>query len=989
MNANDNLRNLFRHLDMDSTNGLVENESEALTGYQRHFYETVKGRLGINAVYFMRVNGEAAKIPVIYFRLIESYDTNIIAELHQMAWNLGEAPLLFVVTPEELLIFNNYVIPQYSNNVLDPEAALIEKLSFANEIEFERQIQFYKRINIESGEYWRRNNTRFQINNRVDSVLLKNLRYMRNELMKSIKNVAVVHCILGRTILIKYLEDRKDKNGTAAFPEGFYGQYYKGAKDFTDVLQDKRATYRLFNYFNEKFHGDMFPITEYEENHIQDSDIALLREFITGKIDLENSQYRLWSLYQFDLIPIQLISTIYEMLFQMEVEDDPSKNRRGTYYTPYHLVEMLVDEVYPWDGEYNEDLRVLDPACGSGVFLVEIYRRIISRWISTGHTTHVTPDVLTSLLEKHIFGVDLNLEAIRIASFSLCLVLCDYLEPISIWNELTFPALSNSNLFQGDFFDNDKAFNSMSFDLIIGNPPWESSLTKKASNYLKSNDLPVGDQQISQAFTWKAADLIKSDGWICLLMPSKGFLFNISSTNLEYRYQFFKTHRVATVINYSGYRTQLFQNAKSPATAIFYQKEKKNRHNDYVLYCTPKPTYTLEDRRQFIIEPLDIVKIPLDLLRNKHVWKICMYGGPRDLELVNKLIYKHKTLGDISREKFIIAEGYKRGNRKANYPEMVNKRTIDVKADMCPFTIDETSLAKNFDPEFERVAKNNMEIFQNPHLVIKQSPVNGRLVSAVLDYDAIFSHSILGIHSDLRILKFLCILLSSSVFSYYAFMTSGRWIIERSELEADEIKKFPVPEFTDCVENEIDAKFEQICNSETPYEIIDSYVYELYGLYDYERTIIKDTLKYVLGYTVSSERKKTIAACKKSDIETYKNTLISILGNTLNRSNQIHAQAFLGKLPLLVLKLTFQNNQMQEDVVSANEELNEVLCRLDKLLVTEYSQGLYVRRNMTIYEGRTIYLIKPNQARYWTYATACRDADDIYAQIMRCWRERQ
>lgn len=989
MSLKDNLQTLFRQLDMNATNGLVENETESLTGYQRHFYETVKNRLGVNAVYFMRVNGESARVPIIYFSLIESYDASKIAELHQMAWNLGEAPLLFVVTPEDLFIFNNYSIPQYCDNELDPEAALIEKISFANKLEFERQIQAYNRLNLESGEYWRKNDSRFKITDRVDSVLLKNLRYMRNELMKSVKNADIVHCILGRTILIKYLEDRKDNEGNSAFPDGFYDKYFEGAQEFADVLQDKNATYKLFDYFNKKFHGDMFPITDYEKSRIQDSDIALLREFIMGKIDLENSQYKLWSLYQFDLIPIQLISTIYEMLFQMEVEEDTKKDRHGTYYTPYHLVEMLVDEVYPWDGDYNENLKVLDPACGSGVFLVEIYRRIISRWMFSNHTSHVTPDTLTSLLEKHMYGVDLNSEAIRIASFSLCLVLCDYLEPISIWNELTFPTLLNENMFQGDFFDNKKDFNKLSFDIIIGNPPWESALTEAADKYLKTHKMPVGDHQISQAFTWKSADLVKDGGWVCLLMPSKGFLFNISTTNLAYRRQFFKAHRVATVINFSGYRTQLFKYAKSPATAIFYQKCRTETDDNYVLYCTPKPTYTIEDKRQFIIEPLDIVKIPLDLLNNKYVWKICMFGGPRDLELINKLMLKFKALEDILGEDFVIAEGYKRGNRKDEYPEMANKRNIDAKKDMLPFSMDEESLEFNFDTEFERVAKNNIRIFQKPHLVIKQSPVNGRLCSAVLGFDAIFSHSVLGIHGNERMLKYLCILLSSSIFSYYAFMCSGRWIIERSELEADEIRKFPIPDFTNSIECEIDEIFKQICVSDKAYEIIDSYVSKLYGLYDYECTIINDTLKYVLGYTVATKRKKVTSICKKEDIEIYECALKSILKSTLSRENRIETQAFLGKMPLIVLKLTFGANHPQKSMVSTNEMLADVLSKLDNLLVTEYSQGLYVRRNMTIYEGHSIYLIKPNQVRYWTYATACRDADEIFAQIMRCWREKQ
>ena len=52
-----------------------------------------------------------------------------------------------------------------------------------------------------------------------------------------------------------------------------------------------------------------------------------------------------------------------------------------------------------------------------------------------------------------IYGVDCNLEAVRVASFSLSLALCDFLEPRTIWNDLHFPRLIHYNLFNNDFFD--------------------------------------------------------------------------------------------------------------------------------------------------------------------------------------------------------------------------------------------------------------------------------------------------------------------------------------------------------------------------------------------------------------------------------------------------------------------------------------------------------------------------------------------------------
>ena len=103
----------------------------------------------------------------------------------------------------------------------------------------------------------------------------------------------------------------------------------------------------------------------------------------------------------------------------MSEEDD----EKGTYYTPLHLVNLVMDEVYPWEGEYK-DTSFFDPSCGSGVFLVEAYRRLVCRWMSQNDVHTINCDQLNLLLKNSIFGVDINEEAIRVASFSLSLTIC-------------------------------------------------------------------------------------------------------------------------------------------------------------------------------------------------------------------------------------------------------------------------------------------------------------------------------------------------------------------------------------------------------------------------------------------------------------------------------------------------------------------------------------------------------------------------------------
>ena len=215
-----------------------------------------------------------------------------------------------------------------------------------------------------------------------------------------------------------------------------------------------------------------------------------------------------------------------------------------------HLVDTLLDEVYPWEGVY-EPISIIDPSCGSGIFLVEAYRRIVCRWMRTKGVSQITNEQLTDILKECIYGVDLNEEAVRVASFSLSLALCDFLDPRSIWNELSFPKLVNTNLIVSDFFDVELDSRLKKYDIVIGNPPWQSQLTEKAVEYIDSNDYIVGDKQIAQAFSIKCTKICKENGVICLLMPSKGLLFNRSSQSSMYRKRLFDENTVSVIINFS------------------------------------------------------------------------------------------------------------------------------------------------------------------------------------------------------------------------------------------------------------------------------------------------------------------------------------------------------------------------------------------------------------------------------------------------------
>lgn len=317
----DKLSSILSYLDITGETGLASKDNfDSLTTYQKFFYNQVKSKIGVDAVYFLRDEEGVAKIPLIYFSMVEENDASKAAKLHCLSWNMGEAPLLFVVTPTAVKVFNNYQTPKKKDGSLDPEAGLIETISLLTSVETQRQkLHPYNRSLLESGEYWNRVKGRFDTSARIDTTLMNNLRIMRRQLITRIKSranpsrplpeniVSIVHGLLSRSILIKYLEERKDTNNKSVFPDDFYSQFsFRGkiCRSYTDVLGSKEATYRLFDILEKKFNGDMFPIITNEREIITDDDLEELQSFLLGNSDLESQQMALWPLYDFNIITL-------------------------------------------------------------------------------------------------------------------------------------------------------------------------------------------------------------------------------------------------------------------------------------------------------------------------------------------------------------------------------------------------------------------------------------------------------------------------------------------------------------------------------------------------------------------------------------------------------------------------------------------------------------------------------------------------------------
>jgi N-6 DNA Methylase len=231
-------------------------------------------------------------------------------------------------------------------------------------------------------------------------------------------NNSLLRRLLVLTVLVKYLEDRW------VFPTGWFSTFHSGANTFFEVLasSDPEKVLKLLSALQKKFRGDLFSLAGHVTLDSQNLEsFATLVEAKTVK-----RQRYLWEQYSFKHLPVEVISRLYQRF----VSDG-----RGAFYTPPILANMLLDHALPYDKLSGKE-RILDPSCGSGIFLVGAFKRLVNVWRFQHEWQPPKVSALKEVLRESIFGIELHPGAVDLAAFSLALAICDALKPNVIWNEL-------------------------------------------------------------------------------------------------------------------------------------------------------------------------------------------------------------------------------------------------------------------------------------------------------------------------------------------------------------------------------------------------------------------------------------------------------------------------------------------------------------------------------------------------------------------------
>lgn len=464
-----------------------------------------------------------------------------------------------------------------------------------------------------------------RINKPIDKRLLDDLLKIREWLSKDLKSKKmsltdpqideIIQVFIDRLIFMRSVEDR-----------GLEGSGFLLGLD-SDV-RNQRVQLQLFPYliekfkeFNNKYDSRLFEsgLLEKEGAFSNEALHKVIRALYFG---IEDSQ----SKYMFNEIPGDIFGNIYEQYLgtilagtskRVKLDKESGKRKKmGIYYTPSYIVDYIVKNTV---GEYIKDksideileVRILDPACGSGSFLTRAFQEVCNILLEKLNKGEEGSKTLfkkprqelkelnlgqkIEVLRNCIYGVDLDEKAVELARLNLMLKVLE--SEGHETKSAKLPHLSNircgNSLIDEPRIAGDKAFNWQAqfpevfskggFDVVVGNPPYirNTELDNKDKTYFIKNYKGAYKQyDIYLLFFEKGLNLLKNNGFLGFITPNK---FMVSDYAINLRNILLKESKISLILDVSD--IIVFEDASTyPAITIIKKEVDKDKINNKIRY---------------------------------------------------------------------------------------------------------------------------------------------------------------------------------------------------------------------------------------------------------------------------------------------------------------------------------------------------------------------------------------------------------------------
>lgn len=900
-------------------------------------------KFGAHAVFFEAPQNDSS--PVAQAFIFVDYDGPAddpdFAETHQRLWSWGGVPLVYRATKGLVQLFR---CAHGADFEVDGEIVFkpFKTLELAARISND---PWWNAERIRNGTLWddpKVCQTLLSGDQASHKSLISEFQSLHRELaQQGVLPKPLRRRLLILSLLIAYLEKRK------AFADGYFGQLLPGATRFFEVLADGPALIALLEDLEKRFNGNVFVLTDEQKARLESSgQLKRFARFVEAKQDA-SGQLNLWEKYSFADLPVELISHIYQLFV---------KDTASSVYTPPFLVRLMLGEILNWerlDRLIENDEVVLDPACGSGVFLIETYKRLIVHWRSRNNWKRPTKPVLQQLVEK-VHGIDLEEDAVELAAFSLCLGMCDALEPAELRSTIKlFPELIGKSIHESCFFKaKDEGLIKKKVGIVVGNPPFVSKLTTPHAEtaYLRYQQEvgPLPDKQLAYLFLHESMRLLERGGVLCMLQQYN-FLYNEKS--LEFRREFISRWDVREILDFISVRGLFKKGTKDTKVLVVAAVADTPPNDRKILHATFRRTGRVVAERGFEIDYYDMHWLPRELIAaSDKTWRCNLFGGGRVMGFVERLRGFEQTVSSYASSRgWIFGEGFIEGRAGVSRPanHIVGKLLLPSTA-LTENGIDESKLTTNKDKPIE--GPRTEALFSGPKMVVRK---HMGLYCEFDDRYLTFKSEIVGISAgrsgtaeDKRQLVALRDWIGGkkACLAFVAATSMRLFTRKATAISSSDVLGIPYPASKDL------------------------------ELSPTEEIIIDDIVDYYRDFVRLGEKSRVMVESGVNSLDDF-NATYSRSINAVYKKKPLHileAQTWPG---IICQPFMFGNGKVDW------EGAESLKGKLDALMSHEQGAGLMVTRIARIYDGNCIFLLKPDRLRYWLRSVALRDADETLADL--------
>ena len=891
-----------------------------------------------------------------------------VASWQQEVWNEGASPLLWVVCPDQVDVYNGFAVPR--------RAGKAPKLKTYNHSQLPTLDGFAGRLVMETGQFWR-DETRVNRQNAVDRRLLDHLGVLQADLVGDGLSVIQAQGLIGRSVFARYLVDRN-----IVTEQQLLRRY--GKNRLEDVLRDRDGAQSLFDWFRDTFNGDMFPSSTGIPGAAHLERVA---RFLEGE-DPRTGQPDLFP-YRFDVIPVELLSAIYEQFVHARtVAGGPKKSSTGVHYTPPAVVSLVLDEVMQ-DLTGNE--TVLDLTCGSGIFLVEALRRLVRL---KARRVPLNRAMIRETLYRQIFGVDISEPAVQVAAFSLVLAALELDPDPGLTRSLRFRELRGNTLLVGNAFDAETTAAGgerlttrrglRTFDLIVGNPPWGRD------NSHEQTAMPPFKGATSLRYLSRATAFAHDGTRFGMVLSATAF-FSRYKARLATAQALVEELSPVTLANLSNLSSWLFRQANMPAMVLLARY--RNQDTDQVELVQTE--WSPASRSHAIeIMPSNVSSLRLATWRRRpELLKATFYGKSHDRLLLDDPPIPLSSLAESLNALGVrFSEGLKRGSDR-DAKHLLGMPLVE-KGSLRPFAVSPPSRKWG---EHTAARPRDAKIYRAPLLLIEEFMVPSlgggpRTRAAVARHDAVYTDALDGASfadSEADLADLVTAILASAFATWYFMMASSEFGLWKRRIFLGDIKSVPVPDLSRGVASPAGQRvlalarsFERSEPTDKGWRKLDEAIFDLYQFDAAERLVVRDGL-FRASWQWKAGRQASVSPVGKSELESYAHAFVSVVDPWFDAANKRRVRGEIMELPssapLRIARFVVEQHPPPSHVqlVAPSGTLTDELSNIGARLGVSIMEELAEHGELRLGNDNEVVFIRPAGRRHWLASAALGDARKV------------